>query len=317
MAVAKSNKQGLGRYIEADVKRQVRQRDGFGCIICGSAFYQYDHLGVEFVNADVHDPKKIVLLCGSCHDRKTRGALSDETIERHAKAPKCHEKEFSWGAFDVGVKTPDIILGTITAISAKTLIRVDGEEVFSITPPEAENQPFRVNARFYDKSGELTLEIVDNEMRAAVTNWDVEVVGSRIAIRSQLRVFDLVIRSEPPHRLVIERLDMVYKGLSIICREGFDTTIENEGAILKVNSGVFDCDGIIEIEKGVLSVGCMCRSATMGLHIGGGDSRLSPTLRSSRVPLGAQMRNPLKQGRNEPCSCGSGKKFKRCHGAIL
>lgn len=28
------------------------------------------------------------------------------------------------------------------------------------------------------------------------------------------------------------------------------------------------------------------------------------------------VRNPLKEvGRNDPCPCGSGKKFKKCHGA--
>jgi uncharacterized protein YecA (UPF0149 family) len=27
------------------------------------------------------------------------------------------------------------------------------------------------------------------------------------------------------------------------------------------------------------------------------------------------VRNPNKVGRNEPCPCGSGKKFKQCHGS--
>lgn len=29
----------------------------------------------------------------------------------------------------------------------------------------------------------------------------------------------------------------------------------------------------------------------------------------------APVRNPNKVGRNEPCPCGSGKKFKQCHGS--
>lgn len=29
------------------------------------------------------------------------------------------------------------------------------------------------------------------------------------------------------------------------------------------------------------------------------------------------LRKPEVPGRNEPCPCGSGKKFKRCHGAII
>ena len=33
------------------------------------------------------------------------------------------------------------------------------------------------------------------------------------------------------------------------------------------------------------------------------------------LPLGPYVREEPKVGRNEPCSCGSGKKWKRCHGA--
>ena len=33
-------------------------------------------------------------------------------------------------------------------------------------------------------------------------------------------------------------------------------------------------------------------------------------------PQSAPARNPLKDvGRNDPCPCGSGQKFKKCHGA--
>jgi preprotein translocase subunit SecA len=34
-----------------------------------------------------------------------------------------------------------------------------------------------------------------------------------------------------------------------------------------------------------------------------------PAASSSRTPTGEKI------GRNDPCYCGSGKKFKRCHGA--
>ncbi|MEO7938530.1 MAG: SEC-C metal-binding domain-containing protein [Burkholderiaceae bacterium] len=32
------------------------------------------------------------------------------------------------------------------------------------------------------------------------------------------------------------------------------------------------------------------------------------------MPSREPIRNPRKVGRNEPCPCGSGKKFKHCHG---
>ena len=323
MASVKDNKNGLGRYISADTRRQVRQRDGFGCVKCGSGFYQYDHLGVEFAEADLHDPDKIVLLCGGCHDRKTRGNLSTETILQHAKNPKCKQKGFSWGAFDIGGKSPEVILGTLTVNSSQNLLRIHGEDVFSIAPPESEGQPYRVNAKFYDKKGRLTLEIIDNETRAAITNWDVELEGPRLTIRSRLREFDLAIRTEPPHRLVIERLDMIYKDFSIQCREGHPTTIERAGQVFVTGSGEFSgCESIIGVDEHGMGIGYKCesmvlRSVAMSSH--SALSRVPPSKnesKSPRSPYPVRVSNASVQSRNSVCACGSGKKFKRCHGQI-
>jgi hypothetical protein len=220
-----TNRQDLSRTIPEALKREVRQRDGFGCIVCGSAFYQYDHVGIEFKDAHVHNPQLIVLLCGGCHDRKNRGVLSTEILLLRAQSPHCMQTGFSWGPLDVGRDHPEISLGTVTATNVRSLITVDGEDIFSIAPPLVQNGPFTVNASLYDKEGRQTLKIVRNEFQAEVSNWDVEISGLRVAIRSAPGKFDLVIRVEPPRRLVVERLDMVYKNFSIQCKEGRDTTI--------------------------------------------------------------------------------------------
>lgn len=259
MALDGKNKNDLTRPIPAAVQRQVRERCGFGCVICGSMFYQYDHLGVEFKDADEHDPEKIVLLCGGCHDKKTRKFLSTATIERHAKAPRAKQDSFSWGGFDLGVEYPEIIMGTIVTRRSASLINVDGEDIFSILPPEAEGLPFRVNASIYNKHGELVIKIVNNEFQALATNWDVEVVGGKVSVRSASGVFNLVIRSEPPHRLVIERLDMIYRGMSIICQEGRNITIESGAGLVQARSGKFEgCERVLGFHSGGMSMGFNC-----------------------------------------------------------
>jgi hypothetical protein len=118
------NKHGLTRDIPNDVTRQVRQRDGFGCVICGSAFYTYAHFDPEFVDAKKHDPDGICLLCGTCHRRKTSGLLSTESVKQAVLHPKCKETGFSCGALDVGNQHPEIILGSFTAYTAKVLIEI-------------------------------------------------------------------------------------------------------------------------------------------------------------------------------------------------
>ncbi len=35
----------------------------------------------------------------------------------------------------------------------------------------------------------------------------------------------------------------------------------------------------------------------------------------AHAPVAPFRRSDVKQGRNDPCPCGSGKKYKKCHGA--
>ncbi len=70
------NKHGLSRYIPQHIKRELRQRSRFGCVICRRGFYQYEHIDPPFEDAKTHVPDRMCCLCGSCHDAVTRGQLS-------------------------------------------------------------------------------------------------------------------------------------------------------------------------------------------------------------------------------------------------
>ncbi len=237
------NRHGLSRNIPEPTKREVRQRCGFGCVICGKAIYHYEHIDPEFVDAKTHDPSSITLLCGGCHDKGTRGILSKETIKRHNANPKCRETGFSFEAFDIGTEPVEVLLGTVTARNVKTLLRVGDDDVFSISPPLEDGQPFLINACFYDENGAPVLWIEKNEWRSSSDNWDVRVVGKHLKIRSNPGSFALVIRADPPHRLIIERMDMVHKGVSIYCKEGKFFEVASKGA--KITSGFGEFDGCV------------------------------------------------------------------------
>lgn len=58
--------------IPEDVKRQVRQRCAFGCVICGLPVYHYDHMTAYHVVKE-HDAANITLLCASHHDQRPVG----------------------------------------------------------------------------------------------------------------------------------------------------------------------------------------------------------------------------------------------------
>jgi hypothetical protein len=217
--MAKTNQYGLSRDIPAPTKRQVRQQSGFGCVACGCAIYQYEHVSPPFADAKQHDPKGIALLCGGCHDRKTKGLLSTESVLRAMADPKCLSQGHSFGPFDLGVDHPEILAGTYHAIETRIAVQVFGRPILSVEPPEESGGPFQLSAVLCDDQGQTVMEIERNEWRTPVENWDVEVTGRRIICRRAHRDVTLRLRSEPPRLLVVESLSMFYKGFRIVCRE--------------------------------------------------------------------------------------------------
>src|SRR5689334_6226345 len=78
--MAKPNKHGLSRDIPKRIKREVRRRSRFGCVLCRSGIYDYEHIDPEFADARKHDPDKICCLCPSCHALVTRGQRSKAMV---------------------------------------------------------------------------------------------------------------------------------------------------------------------------------------------------------------------------------------------
>ncbi|MFC1865180.1 cell division protein [Chloroflexota bacterium] len=66
--------------IPQEIKREVRQRCGFGCVLCGIPLYQYDHM-LEWVETHKHVANEITLLCDRHHSEKTKGLLSKEAVK--------------------------------------------------------------------------------------------------------------------------------------------------------------------------------------------------------------------------------------------
>jgi hypothetical protein len=331
------NRFGLSRDIPNETKRLIRQRCGFGCVVCGSAFYQYEHVAPNFADARVHDPERIALLCGSCHDRVTRGALSKQTVQECALRPKAKELGFSFGPFDIGLHRPVIVAGTLTGRMTGALIEINGESVISILAPESEGGPFRIYANLRDRNGSRILGIDDNEWKTPATNWDVEVVGPRISVRRAARDISLVLRSEPPGRIVIELLEMQHLGTKIRC-------VENENIEVTTRQGRTMRSGCVTVEE--CAVGILVTDDALMLGVGGagpgkvlieqaefrGPGWSGPLIISNSTFIGTvhavvrigesippvarqASEGPIRKiGKNDPCYCGSGKKYKRCHG---
>jgi len=262
-----TNQFGLSRDIPTDVQRAVRQHCGFGCVLCANAIYVYHHFDPPFERAREHRPDGITLLCGACHDRATRGILSEESVRFAAEHPKSRQDGFSFGPFDIGTEHPSVVLGSFRAVRTRTVVRAFGTPVLEVEPPEATGTPFLLSAELRDRNGSVVLKIVRNEWRTPIQNWDAEVVGQRITVRRALGDIVLRLRTEPPKTLVVERMDMSHYGSRLQCSEGGVFTVSSpDGSLFSVGvpAVVEDCEVGLDVVNQGISVGCNCSSMRIG-----------------------------------------------------
>jgi hypothetical protein len=210
------NKHGLSRHIRPDTKYTIRKESGFGCVICGLAITDYEHIDPEFADAKEHDPDKMCLLCGSCHHRVTRGPWSKDKVWQAKKDPWAKRNGSCHDAFDIGSVHPTIWLGNVRCRGMRTLIRVDDFPLLSISGPEEEGGPYRLSGSFFDENGDLRFQIESNEWVGDLKNWDIECVGRKIIVRRAPGIVAIQIRCLPSTGLIIDKLNMVFHGVPVV-----------------------------------------------------------------------------------------------------
>ncbi len=213
----KRNRFGLSRYVPQDVCREIRQRCGFGCVICGLAFYDYEHFDPDFKDARRHNPDGMTLLCSQCNQKRARGRLSSDTVARANMDPKCKQQGYASESLDFGPDPIKLFMGRMIIQECRVFLHIQGVDVLSIRPPRESGEPFLLSGIFTDEAGRPRLEIVDNVWKCSDTNWDVEAVGPRITIRRGVGDIVLQLLLIPPYAIEIEKLDMRFKDYHFKC----------------------------------------------------------------------------------------------------
>lgn len=215
-----ANRYGLQRHIPEEVKLEVRRRSKFGCVNCRSAIYQYEHIDPEFSNATSHDPDNICLLCGGCHDRVTRGRLSKETVRaRYIEVQSSNEIRRPFEELDLSSNNIQVGLGTTNFEHARHLLRINGRDLLSITPPKDGSAFPTLNGIFCDSSGQESLRIVDNVWEGCIDAWDISVVGTVVSVKSDSGEAALTFQISPPDKVIVKELNMYLDGCHIVCDE--------------------------------------------------------------------------------------------------
>jgi hypothetical protein len=242
------NQHGLSRPIPEAVKRAVRQRCGFGCVVCGSVITEYEHFDPPFADAVSHDARGITLLCPSCHTKKDKGLLSVQSIEAHNSNPIAKRVGFSREFLMLTDGTPVIHLVTNTFSEVENIVEIDGRSLFSIRKSDELSAPVEISAEFCDEKNTKIAEIVKNEWRSFNDNWDVKFVGNRLRVWSGPDKIELDVEFNLPGEISIHRFAMNWNGYGV--RGDQNSAVvsfggRTQGIFYMKNSFVAHCKSVI------------------------------------------------------------------------
>jgi len=211
--------------------RAVRQRCGFGCVICGCAIVQYHHFDPEYADAKEHSTLGITLLCGQCHDKATKGFIGTDQVREFDRDPLCKRSGFAHDIFFAPKDNFHFQIGGAT-FRRRAVVTYDGEPLIAFDPPSRQEEPWKLNAHLEDVDEVGILTIEDNIWKAGIHHFDVETTGNELIIRRKARDIVLRMRLEPGGWVIIEQLQMNYKGFNITTENGwFKVSKPNGGAL--------------------------------------------------------------------------------------
>lgn len=212
MTKTKKNSYGLSRHIPAEIRREVRRRSKFGCVICRSGFYQYEHIDPPFQHAREHHSDNICCLCGACHDAVSRKQLSKQMVKnayQRVQLSSADEVPSPKGPLDFHDGNAELFIGGLLYVPAvRTIVRWHGNDLIRVSPGKTASEPGSISAVFTDDHGFPVLNLEENEWIGSRKAWDIEVVGQRITVRQKHKRTVLQLRLDPPGRIVVEKLDM-------------------------------------------------------------------------------------------------------------
>lgn len=204
--------------IPEEVKREVRRRCGFGCVLCGAPIYQYDHMHA-WSKGGAHEPENLTLLCASHHEEKTKKLIPIERVRQANSAPlnrrqdksPAHMLHYFGDEFEV-------FLGSLKFTQKLTpeghcnLVRINSETLLNLRIDQGN---LLVTLKLYDKDESPLVTIIDNELTYKTVSWDVQFIGRCLTVREDKRAIRARLAFDPPHRLNLQRGLFQNKGLQV------------------------------------------------------------------------------------------------------
>ena len=211
----------INRKIPEDIKREVRKRCGFGCVICGIPIFEYDHIE-EWSKVQKHEANNITLLCDMHHKEKTNRLLSKDQVLKANSNPfniinnlsnphklNYDSKEFSIYFGDMRFRIENLNTKKDFLIP----LLVDNMKLISF---DIEEEQLFLNVALKNDLNEMLLRIENNELIYSAENWDVEFIANRLKIRRGFREIIFDVEFLIPNCIKIHKAEFFYNNRKIL-----------------------------------------------------------------------------------------------------
>jgi hypothetical protein len=232
------------RTIPAPMRREIRQRCGFGCVLCGLPLYHYDHME-DWAKAHRHVASEITLLCAGHHDEKTRGLLPNELVRAanaspanlKAGASRAHSLRFSGGKATICLGNCTFGYKNLGRVGGLTAIAVDGTPLIEF---RLQDGHLLLSLTAYDTSNTEILSIRDNQLIHSAVPWDIEFVGTTLTIRAAAREIVFEIEFSPPSEVRVSRARLLRNGVEILIGRRYIFIVNNGNYLSNFSTAELD-----------------------------------------------------------------------------
>lgn len=202
--------------ISEEIKRNVRKRCGFGCVICGNPVVDYDHIE-EYHIVKEHKEENITLLCTQHHREKTAGRLpKDFVIKANNNPYNLKETETGQNKLYYYGNEATIIIGSMNFYTkdfgnGSILIPLIIYKKIPIHFILKDNE-LLLNVKLRDKNDDIILLIENNELKVSIGIWDFEYFGTTLLLREKKRNILIEVEFIAPDKINFKRGKIFCKG---------------------------------------------------------------------------------------------------------
>lgn len=221
--------------IPAEVKREVRQKCGFCCVVCGAPIFEYHHLD-DWSDTEDHSPSNLILLCPNHHKDATSGLLTKDQILKHLDSSNGNwtgSRSLVFSGEQCEIKLGDSDWCSLGSPREFHAIVIDNQSLLGF---DFEQGNLLLKMLLLDEMNQPLLHCVNGEISFTKDYWDINWVSNRLVLRDRLRHIRLDVEFEPPARVIVHSGTFLLNGVAV--RIGnFGLHCYNNGVTWKFRDG--------------------------------------------------------------------------------